>query len=156
MNEATFWKDRLRPLLLRECRALGLRHHFERVENAVGVGDPDVDYCIDGVAGKMELKYVPKHPARLATPVLGRGKGMRRSQIVWAAKRLHAGGRVFLAIGTPAATWVIDLHGWKARDMKALDFATAPRLHEISAWCSFSGDPGRLPLTLGRRGPGAP
>lgn len=148
MIEAGFWTDYLGPLLKRQCQELRLHAHFERVENAVGVGDPDVDYCIEGAAGKIELKYATSHPARPATPVLGRGNGMRRSQIIWACRRLAAGGRVFLAIGTPDAAWVINLKGYTPQDMGALELASAPRLREICAWHRGSGVGVYLPPTL--------
>lgn len=162
MKEAEFWKDRLRPWLVDACRDLGYRAHFERVENAVAIGTPDVDWCVlppgaaAGVAGKIELKYAPRHPAREATPVLGRGNGLRRSQIAWAVKRCWAGGRVFCAIGTPDMTWVIDLRGMSAPELAAIELLPAPRLREISAWCGVRRTAGTLPLALIAEAPVGP
>lgn len=150
MIEATFWRDRIKPKLVSQCRLLEYRHHFERIENAVASGGPDVDFCIKGIEGKIELKYAQKHPVRETTPVLGKGNGLRRSQVIWIAKRLHAGGRVFVAIGTPVATWLIDVRGWNPRQLMGIEALTAPGLREISAWHSFQlpgvGQP--LPLAL--------
>ena len=148
MNEASFWTDRLRPALVADCQKLKLRHHFERVENAVAVGTPDVDYCVAGVAGKIELKFAPRHPVRQATPVLGRGNGLRRSQIVWTSRRTWAGGIVFIAIGTPEMTWVIDARGRSPVDLARLEALSAPGLGEISAWCGVHLVGSYLPLTL--------
>lgn len=150
MNEAAFWSGRLRPHLEDACIAARIRYHFERVENTVAMGTPDVDYCISGASGKIELKYMDRHPVRRTTPVLGRGMGMRRSQLIWAHKRMRAGGRVFLGVGTPQETWIIDLRGYTPEDMDAIQFATVPRLREISAWCSYSMDWATLPPTLRR------
>lgn len=148
MKESSFWATRLRPRLTAACVAAGLPHHFERVENAVASGTPDVDYCIDGRAGKLELKYTPRHPARASTPVLGRGNGLRRTQIVWIWRRLRAGGRVLVVIGTPRTTWAIDTRGRSPPELIGLELRTAPELNEISAWCSDSQPWGTLPTTL--------
>jgi hypothetical protein len=150
VKESSFWTGRLRDHLAGACQVLGWRYHLERVENAVAAGTPDVDWCINGVEGTMELKYSPRHPVRPATPVLGRDNGMRRSQVVWAVRRLRAGGRVFVAIGTPQATWVVDLRGWSPEAMASLELATAPRLGEISAWCAGSAPWASLPPALVR------
>lgn len=90
MSEARFWKK------LRRHLPPG---HYVRVENAVGNGDPDVDFCVRGVEGKIELKWVPKFPALPTTPVLGEHKGLRSSQKVWIETRLHHGGHVIIAVG---------------------------------------------------------
>lgn len=148
MKESSFWATRLRPKLTAACVACELPHHFERVENAVASGTPDVDYCINGCAGKLELKYTQRHPARATTPVLGRGNGLRRSQIVWIWRRLRAGGRVFVAIGTPQSTWIIDARGRSPAELAGLELRTAQELAEISAWCADSHFWGTLPLTL--------
>lgn len=148
MNEAGFWSDRMRPLLVRECQAAKLRHHFERVENATGVGTPDVDWCIAGVAGKIELKFSPRHPVRSTTPLQDARKGLRRSQIVWAVKRLRAGGRVFLLVGTPESAWLIPLMGLDARAMTQLVHLTAPQACQAAAWCACHHSASTLPPAL--------
>lgn len=91
--EQRLW-TRLRPKL----KAYG---HFERIENGVGAGAPDVDFCINGVEGKIELKYVAKYPARDSTGLLG-WSGLRKEQKAWMTQRLSNGGRVFVLIGVGA------------------------------------------------------
>jgi hypothetical protein len=150
MIEASFWGKRLQPKLVAACRQLGMHGHFERIENAVGTGTPDVDYCIDAVAGKLELKYTDHHPVRAATPVLGRDNGLRRSQIIWIAKRQQAGGRVFVAIGSPAATWVIDTVGMTPLGLKHLEMMSAETLAGASAWNSIEDHWRHLPRVLAR------
>jgi hypothetical protein len=153
VNEADFWKRRARGLLTEECRRAGLRHHFERVENAVAVGTPDVDYCVNGVQGKIELKFSPRHPVRASTPVLGRDNGLRRTQIIWSARRLSAGGRVHVLVGTPMATWLIDLARLPLPAWKEIEMLTADGLCQAATWHSIlpSGTP--LPRALLRASP---
>ena len=148
MDEAGFWSDRLRPALVKHCQALKLRHHFERVENAVAEGTPDVDYCIAGVSGKMELKFAPRHPVRDDSMVLGKGNGMRRSQIVYASRRAWAGGLIWCVIGTPAATWVIDLRRLTPEQMDGLATQTPAGLCQVAAWHSDQRVGSALPLAL--------
>jgi hypothetical protein len=148
VKESSFWATRLRPKLTAACVSAGVQYHFERVENAVASGTPDVDYCINGRAGKLELKYTPRHPARATTPVLGRSCGLRRSQLIWIWRRLRAGGRVYVVIGTPRTTWVIDTRGRTATELSGLELRTAPELSEISAWCADSASWATLPSVL--------
>lgn len=144
MNEAAFWSSSLRPLLVRTCRQMGLRSHFERVENMVSVGTPDVDYCIASVHGKLELKYTPKDAARSSTPVLGLGHGMRRSQIVWAVRRMHSGGRVLLCVGTPSVTWLLRLWDRSPETMRAVEMMSRDQLNTTAVWCSSGDKPSTL------------
>lgn len=136
MKESTFWTNRVRGLVRLSAACADMVIHAERVENAVAVGTPDVDYCINGRHGKIELKYAPRHPVRPSTPVLGLGKGLRKSQIVWATRRKRAGGRVYLCIGTVAATWFIDLSLLTPRQMKDTEMMTVAELDSIAAWRS--------------------
>lgn len=143
MTESEFWSQRVRGLLIRACRDMNMKADFERVENRVADGTPDVDYCIAGVSGKIELKYTPKHPVRSSTPVLGNDKGFRKSQIAWAVRRCFNGGIVFACIGTDVCTWFIDLRGWEARAIKNLDLMTSSDLDNCSVWAT-----GKNPLLL--------
>lgn len=148
--EARFWTRAVLPKITQACRDLGLRHHFNRVENLVGDGDPDVNYVINGFPGRIENKYAGHHPVRPTTQVLGRGNGMRRSQVIWAFRHMRAGGVVFCLIGTPKTAWLIDLAGRSPQEMTELDLLPAPRLGEIAAWCADHDSWGTLPLALMR------
>jgi hypothetical protein len=149
MKESSFWAARLRPKLVSVCQELKLPHHFERVENAVSAGTPDVDYCVGGAHGKIELKFSPRHPTRLeTTPVLGRQEGLRRSQVIWITRRLRAGGRVFVMIGTPQETWLVNVRGWRPVDLENLDRLTVLQLRFEAAWCSHSSPWLDLPKAL--------
>lgn len=69
---------------------IGTKGHFDRIESGLTVqGRPDVNYCINGVAGDIELKVYDKKKGGLC---------FRPAQITWMKKRMAAGGRVF-AIG---------------------------------------------------------
>lgn len=136
MNEAQFWTARLRPQIKNQCIQQGLAHHLERVENNAAEGTPDVDYCIAGVCGKIELKFAPAHPARSTSIVLGKGHGLRRSQIVYAARRIRAGGLIWCAIGTPVMTWFIDLRPMTPEGMDGLQSASVADLSALCCWGS--------------------
>ena len=69
--------------------------HFVRMEFNPEAGIPDVDYCIRGVEGKIELKYSATRPAREGTSVFANG-GLRDAQIVWIYNRVKHGGRVWI------------------------------------------------------------
>lgn len=70
--------------------------HMERIENAVGVGHPDVELCYCGIQSWIEQK-VAKRPARRTTK-LRFGSPLRESQKLWAEQRIAAGGRVWYLI----------------------------------------------------------
>lgn len=134
MKESSFWSRRVRRLVTMSAACVSRPLDVERVENSVQVGTPDVDYCLGGYTAKIELKYRPHHPSRPGTPVLGLGRGMRKSQIVWATKRIRAGGTVFLCIGTCAMTWFIDLRGLTPKEMLDLEMASVQELHGRAVW----------------------
>ena len=74
---------------------IGDRGHFVRMEFNPEAGIPDVDYCIKGVEGKIELKYTASVPARANTAVFTNG-GLRDAQIAWIYTRVRHGGRVWI------------------------------------------------------------
>jgi len=61
--------------------------HFQRIETSTIQGVPDINYCIEGVEGWIELK-------------VSRGK-LSRFQKVWIYTRLKHGGRVFILVSVP-------------------------------------------------------
>lgn len=63
--------------------------HFVRVENDVEVGMPDVNFCIDGREGWLELKVWPRE--------------LERTQVVWALQRTAARGYVRVLVKDPIA-----------------------------------------------------
>lgn len=84
MSEQLFWKYLKRGLV----KANQQKIHLERVEShALSSGTPDVDFCIVGHMGKIELKY-----ANDDNPV----PDIRPSQVRWMRKRFRAGGNVWV------------------------------------------------------------
>lgn len=152
MDEVGFWADRIRPNLTKSCQALGLTFHLERVENVVNDGTPDVDYCIAGVAGKVELKFSDSARADTAQ-VLGVQYGLRRSQIIYASRRVWAGGLCWCLIGNQVATWLIDLRGMDPPAMASLSVASSARLREVATWHCGQRMGSTLPLALIERLP---
>lgn len=86
--------------------------HVVRVENMVGAGYPDIDFCIRGSAGKVESKWRlrwPKNPADVVT--LDHFTNVQR---IWLRDRIAAGGRVFvsLEVEKPVATYLLLPGEW--------------------------------------------
>jgi hypothetical protein len=89
-KEASLW-DLLR-------RELGPFAHFERVENRVNEGTPDVNYCFNGARGEgwLELKDIESWPARPDTVV--HIEHVTEVQRAWWRARRAAGGHVFVLL----------------------------------------------------------
>jgi hypothetical protein len=74
----------LRQLFQRHLRTW----HWQSVETfSTGQGVPDLNYCVMGIEGWIELKRAEANAVSI-TP----------EQVGWAERRLRAGGRVFLAV----------------------------------------------------------
>lgn len=91
--------------------------HFDRRENNPLDGVPDVNYCVDGCEGHIELKFRRDPPVRDTTPVFG-SKGLRESQVAWIGRRLRAGGRVFILSQVGRRLYLT--HGARAPEFNAL------------------------------------
>lgn len=74
------------------------RVHWQRVENSVGNGVPDVNYCVDGKEGWIEYKVSRGWRIRL-----------RPGQVGWLEQRTRYGGRVCLAVRRKAKGGVDQL-----------------------------------------------
>lgn len=98
--------------LMHRMRSVG---HFVRIENMVGVGHPDVSYCIEGIEGHIENKW------RLGWPRDRDGivtlDHYTPQQRLWTQARLNAGGRVyvFLQIEQPVTTYLLLRGSWAWR-----------------------------------------
>lgn len=120
MSEHSLW-ERIR-------NNIGHRGHFTRLEFNPEAGVPDVDFCIKGVEGKIELKYTGAAPARADTPVFKHG-GLRDPQVIWIYTRWRHGGNVFVLpqIGDE----LLLVPGSEARRFNAL---TLHALRKASTW----------------------
>lgn len=67
---------------------------YSRVEPPPTPGIPDVNYCIEGIEGWIELKVGRNRRC----PFNGRNKGLRASQRRWMRNRLRYNGRVFVLV----------------------------------------------------------
>jgi hypothetical protein len=79
-------------------RAIGGRngHDLRRIENSCETGTPDVEYCIDGQCGWIELKHIPTLPARDTTIL--RVDHFTGAQRAWALVRATCGGRTWVLL----------------------------------------------------------
>ncbi len=75
---------------LKQLRDCGHAHHFCRIENEAGEGNPDVEGCLNGDHCQVELKSCAR-PVRSTTPIHPK---TRESQTIWHRERTGAGGRI--------------------------------------------------------------
>jgi hypothetical protein len=78
--------------LRRNLPKCGFPLHLQRVENTATVGTPDLNYCVAGTEGWLELKAWERvrFTGRFTVPKL------RPEQAAWLAARCAAGGRAYL------------------------------------------------------------
>jgi hypothetical protein len=93
-------------------------------------GIPDVDYCIKGTEGKIELKHAAAAPARVSTAVFTNG-GLRDAQIVWIYTRVKHGGRVWILSQIGELLYLV--HGQYGRQFNAM---TLHQIEKAAAWAS--------------------
>lgn len=101
---------------------------LERVENVVGVGTPDVNYCIDGVEGWIELKS-PKEPLRAYSKLFADNHKLNQSQRNWFLRQRNAGGRGYILICTDKRWMLID-----GKHADCINKLTAAQLLQIACW----------------------
>lgn len=91
-----------------EATYRGNTARWMRVENVLLPGVPDVNYCINGVEGWLELKCPPVK-ANEQTSVFGGAHGLSPVQMAWALSQAQAGGRCFLLTANEHFTYLHDL-----------------------------------------------
>jgi hypothetical protein len=107
---------------------------FERVENGMIDGMPDVNYCLAGAEGWLELK-APKLPKHGATRLLGGSEEFKVSQANWFLRQSKARGRCALFIATNEMLLLIP--GETAgRIGIMINEHSLNDLHLISSWSS--------------------
>lgn len=89
--------------------------HFDRIENMLGRGMPDVTYCLSGVEGFVENKWRLRWPAKPEDIVTL--DHFTPQQRIWIQQRTNAGGRVFvfLEIEKPVPTYLLMRGTWAWR-----------------------------------------
>lgn len=86
-QEKALWQ-RVRNGVL-SLRKMGHKAHYCRIENDAGVGNPDVDACLDGGVHDIELKS-EERPKRTDTKIRFK---VKPSQSIWHGARTEAGSR---------------------------------------------------------------
>lgn len=94
--------------------------HLFRVENSVVSGGPDTNYCIAGVEGWVEFKWLEAYPARPTTVI--RIPHFMDAQRLWLKARWKAGGRCFVFIRIADDFYLFD--GLTAADRLGVDICS--------------------------------
>jgi hypothetical protein len=79
----------------------------ERIENYLLSGTPDVNYCIDGREGWIEIKS-PKEPKRETTKLFASNHNLSQDQKNWILRQVKAGGLCWIFIATEKRFILID------------------------------------------------
>jgi hypothetical protein len=82
---------------------------FERVENPLVSGMPDVNYCLTGAEGWLEIKC-PEIPVREETAVFRSSHPVSQEQSNWFLAQIRSGGRANLFIATKKILLLIPKH----------------------------------------------
>ena len=126
-TEQKLW-DRFRENTKRHYKGLPLREkpNYQRIENLVDTGRPDVDWLIKGVFSCVELKAVENAPVRATTRVFG-PDGLSVAQRNWHMSWEQAGGKSFVLASVGKDHFLIEgvLHDY-FNDM------TLGQLHEAA------------------------
>ena len=100
MSESTAWQF-LRNQVARNA------DRFDRFENLLGAGYPDVNYCILATEGWIEVK-APKEPKRTTTPLFGSNHKLSQEQANWMLRQRQAGGLAFIFIQTDKRRMLVE------------------------------------------------
>ena len=121
MSEKTDWK------VLRDRMKMP-KDRIERIENGVGIGTPDINFCGNGVECWIEMK-APIEPKRGHTPLFGSNHRLSQDQKNWFKRQLDAGGRAWILIGTDKRWLLIN-----GRLADQLNEMTVEALINASTW----------------------
>lgn len=108
-----------------------------RVENVLLPGVPDINYCINGIEGWLELKCPPVK-ANEKSSVFGGGHGVSPAQLAWALSQSRAGGRCFLLTGNEHFTCLHDMC-WLSEHYSATALNKLSRQEFIRLAVAYSG-----------------
>lgn len=113
-----------------------LGDRWERVENMLVPGMPDINACFNGCEFWIESK-APKEPKRETTKLFGgNNHDLLLEQRNWMLGQLKAGGKVFIYIET--TNWRIMLHG---RCADVVNHMTLAECIKESLWTSARPTP---------------
>lgn len=126
MSESNLWQ--------RVQKGLGSMGHLQRIESGLTAGGiPDVNYCLLGCEGWIELKH-GEPVARAATVVFRSQRGLDSDQIQWLRWRRQCGGRAFIL--TQVGKWVFLIDGKLAGKF---NLSTMEELLAMSIWRRSGG-----------------
>ncbi len=114
---------------------------FERIENGLGAGMPDSNYCFQGSEGWIEVK-APAVPSREASRVIGASHPISLDQANWFLAQRNARGRGFLYVATDAVLVLID-GGLVATDYEYVNSLSVAGLIDDSVWFAFTRQCGK-------------
>ena len=107
------------------------KDRVNRVENVAGTGTPDVNYCVQGTEGWIELK-APKEPQRLTTPLFGSNHPLTQDQKNWWLKHNRARGRGYILIATNLRWMAVPgRHADVVNDMTVDDLKILADWHQL-------------------------
>jgi hypothetical protein len=106
------------------------RGHYSRIESEPAPGFPDVNYCIEGVEGNIELKDSRKPKAHLPFKI----RGIRLSQELWIRDRVAESGNVWLIVRIGS-----EIHLLRGYYAKYLNDWTLSQIRNHSQWCLNRG-----------------
>lgn len=104
-SEKAFWIN-VRPKLVDAARG----GRWDRVENGVSAGMPDVNFCVEGCEGWIELKWARKLPGKRSSKGVFEytgNHGLTREQENWAIAQKQSGGHVVIIAGSKGHLWII-------------------------------------------------
>ena len=104
---------------------------WDRVENGVLTGMPDVNYVIASAEGWIELK-APHEPAKETTALFGSAHGVTLEQRNWLLAQHNAGGRGFLFIATERR--LILMAGELVARRSDINTLPATTLEKLALW----------------------
>lgn len=108
---------------------------WERIENGVGVGMPDTNYCYKGCEGWIELKEAINGLPGSRTKKQGvfeYNRGLSLEQVNWHLKQHNAGGRSFVL-----ARVIETCYLWLGADVVQFN---AANIEELGARAVWAGD----------------
>lgn len=101
---------------------------IEAIENMVGTGNPDVNYCFNGYEGWIEVKFKREIPKRPTTALFG--KCLKPSQHIWFRRRYMAGHRRIFIYGR-ADDRLFLLPGYMHYEFEVM---TLSEIEELCVW----------------------
>lgn len=104
---------------------------IDRVENGVGTGIPDINYCIFGKEGWIEQKS-PVEPKRSSTPLFGSNHKVSQDQKNWFLRQRQALGRSYFLICTDKR-WMLVSGDYA----ETLNYMTVNELLEVASWTTL-------------------